>query len=154
MKKYEIKLLSKKFYEYYSSNDFKEILLKENRPYLILLIKIQKYDFAIPFRTNIHHKYSFILSKDKDKNSGLDFTKSIIVKNKDYIGNNAYINDEEYIELNTYFPKIIKKYIKFLEKYISIINSDKNYVEKRLFDNSSLKYFEKELLELNLVGIA
>lgn len=104
--------------------------------------------------TNIHHKYSFILSKDKDKNSGLDFTKSIIVKNKDYIGNNAYINDEEYIELNTYFPKIIKKYIKFLEKYISIINSDKNYVEKRLFDNSSLKYFEKELLELNLVGIA
>lgn len=50
MKKYEIKLLSKKFYEYYSSNDFKEILLKENRPYLILLIKIQKYDFAIPFR--------------------------------------------------------------------------------------------------------
>ncbi|WP_335996910.1 hypothetical protein [Fusobacterium polymorphum] len=42
----EFYLLTKKFYEKYSN--CKEILEKENRPYTICIIEINKLTFAIP----------------------------------------------------------------------------------------------------------
>ena len=69
----EFYLLTKKFYEKYSN--CKEILKKENRPYTICIIEINKLTFAIPIRHNINHKYSI----KTFNNQGLDFTKAVII---------------------------------------------------------------------------
>mgnify|MGYP000979967148 CR=1 FL=1 len=92
----EFYLLTKKFYEKYSN--CKEILKKENRPYTICIIEINKLTFAIPIRHNINHKYSI----KTFNNQGLDFTKAVIIIDKAFISEkNVYIEQEEYEELST-----------------------------------------------------
>lgn len=54
-KKYELKYLSEEFYKKYNSVDYPEIEKKKERPYMVMLIKIENNTFAIPFRTNVKH---------------------------------------------------------------------------------------------------
>ena len=147
MKRYEIRLLTKEFYDFYCSCPG-EILSKENRPYLNLLVEIDEYKYAIPFRSNITHKYSYIFSSSIKAKSGLDFTKSIIIEKEEFIGEVAYIRDEEYIELTTYFNKILNKFIEFLKFYKTIIvKENKTYREQMIYNNSPLKYFMQNVNE-------
>ena len=46
----------------------------ETRPYIILLIEIEKNKFAIPIRTNLH-KTRDCYESNPQTNSGLDYTK-------------------------------------------------------------------------------
>ena len=114
----EFYLLRKKFYEKYSN--CKEILKKENRPYTICIIEINKLTFAIPIRHNINHKYSI----KTFNNQGLDFTKAVIIIDKAFISEkNVYIEQEEYEELSTKKSLIkpkLKKFIKTIKKALKI----------------------------------
>ena len=74
MKKFEIRLLSEKFYEKYSKSIFSEIMDKgESRPYLVLLIEINNKTFGLPFRSNINHKYAFMIKNNRGLKEGIDF---------------------------------------------------------------------------------
>jgi protein AbiQ len=55
--------LSNQFYQQYNSSNCPEIEKKQNRPYIMLLVKIEDLTFAIPFRSNIRHKYAFMTDK-------------------------------------------------------------------------------------------
>ena len=136
----EFYLLKKKFYEKYSN--CKEILKKENRPYTICIIEINKLTFAIPIRHNINHKYSIKTFNNK----GLDFTKAVIIIDKAFISEkNVYIEQEEYEELSTKKSLIKPKLKKFIKTYKKAIKNPDDLKNKILCEFSSLQYFHKEL---------
>ena len=56
---YKIKQLSEKFYSDYNQSEFPEILHKDDRPYLVFIVKINDNTFAVPFRTNITHNHGY-----------------------------------------------------------------------------------------------
>ena len=129
----EFYLLTKKFYEKYSN--CKEILKKENRPYTICIIEINKLTFAIPIRHNINHKYSI----KTFNNQGLDFTKAVIIIDKAFISEK---NVKNYQQKKSLIKPKLKKFIKTYKKAIKNPNDLKN---KILCEFSSLQYFHKEL---------
>ena len=138
----EFYLLTKKFYEKYSN--CKEILKKENRPYTICIIEINKLTFAIPIRHNINHKYSI----KTFNNQGLDFTKAVIIIDKAFISEkNVYIVYKtrriwRIINKKISYKAKIKKIYKDYKKGIKNPDDLKN---KILCEFSSLQYFHKEL---------
>ena len=95
----QVRLLSPLFYERNSDN--REILSKQNRPYLVLLVEYRGLKFAIPFRSNIQHShaYKFQGESSKRRSSGLDFSKSVVIFNEDEIGMPAHIDSKEHTEL-------------------------------------------------------
>ena len=62
----QVRLLSPIFYERYSDN--REILSKQNRPYLVLLVEYRGLNFAIPFRSNIQHSHAYKFQGESSKN--------------------------------------------------------------------------------------
>ena len=79
MKNIKIVKLTNKFYNKYKNH--KEILNKNNRPYLILLIKVNNTIFTISFRSNLNYEYDYKLSD----NEGLDFLKVIPIIDNEFI---------------------------------------------------------------------
>lgn len=136
MKNIKIVKLTNKFYNKYK--DCKEILHKNNRPYLILLIKINDTTFAIPFRSNLNHKYGYKLSD----NGVLDFLKAIPIIDNGFIDNKLIkIKREEFNKLNSEYNLIFEEFEKFIKVYIKAINNPKKRNEYlRLY--STLQYFQ------------
>lgn len=105
---------------YLDFNHYKEILIKNERPYIMLIVCYNNHDFAIPFRSNIKHSNYY---KTSDT-GGIDYTKSIIVTDKKYIDNkNPILRDNEF--------KVIKgKEFEIKERFITYINRYKKHIEK------------------------
>ena len=147
-KDYQLNYLSTEFYNKYSNSEYPEIENKDNRPYMVVLIKIENNTFAVPFRTNVTHNNCYKFKKSTRPTNtitGLDYTKAVIVNNDAYIGEAARINDMEYTELSNNSAFIIKQFTKFVADYISYANGKKNYYASRKFQFTTLKYFHKEL---------
>ncbi len=92
---YKLNYLSADFYAAYDSVTFPEIENKSNRPYIVILLKIENNTFALPFRTNVKHSscYKFkTSSRPTDTITGIDYTKAVVVNNSNYIGASARIN--------------------------------------------------------------
>ena len=144
----KLNYLSAEFFAKYNSTDYPEIENKNNRPYMVILIKIENNTFAIPFRTNVPHNncYKF-KSSTRPTNSvtGLDYTKAVIVNDSSYIGDAARINDKEYIELNSNYHLIIKQFSKFVADYIEFVKGKNSYYTSKRFKFTTLKYFHAEL---------
>ena len=147
-KNYKLNYLSSNFYTKYNPVTYPEIEHKDDRPYMVILVKIDCNTFAIPFRTNIKHNNCY---KFKDSSrathsvTGLDYTKAVIVNNSEYIGASARIDDKEYIELNKNYYFIIKQFKKFVADYIKFINGKQSYYATKKFKFTTLKYFHNEL---------
>ena len=62
-RKYIIRQLSKDFYQKYDRYNYPEIERKKDRPYMVMLIRIDNNIFAIPFRTNIKHNACYKFKK-------------------------------------------------------------------------------------------
>lgn len=145
---YSLNYLSSDFYYKYNSKNYPEIECKPSRPYLVMLIKIDKNTYAIPFRTNIRHKYCY---KFKHSNrmtnsvTGLDYTKAVIVNDSIYIGSGATIDNKEFVELNNKYYFIVKQFKKYVDGYSDYVNEKLNEYEKRKYQYSTLKYFHNEL---------
>lgn len=147
-KDYQLNYLSDTFYAKYNQQNFPEIENKNNRPYMVILIKLENNTFAIPFRTNVPHNncYKFKTStRPTDSVTGLDYTKAVIVNNEAYIGSSARINDKEYIELSNNYHFIVKQFKKFVSDYINFTNGKSNYYAAKKFRFTTLKYFHTEL---------
>ena len=104
----ELRYLSSLFYQKYK--DCPEIMSKgETRPYIILIIEVENNTFAIPIRTNLH-KTKDCYESNPQTNSGLDYTKAVVISRDDYIDSSRF-PEIEHKEFN---------YIKFKEREIKI----------------------------------
>ena len=147
--KFELRFLSKDFYNEYPQKEFKEMIQKESRPFLVLLIKIKDLTFAIPFRSNVRHDYCYKFknsTRDTVTSTALDFSKAIIVNDEKYLENTAIIDKKEYIELSTKFYFIFQKFERFVYKYIDVIKKfPKDSYEYKRMKFCTLQYFHTEL---------
>ena len=145
---YKISYLTKEFYRNFTEDKFPEILHKENRPYLVFIVKVENNTFAIPFRTNVTHQYSYRFKntdKATDTSTGLDFSKAVIVNENLYIGNDASIDKKEFIELENKVYFIIKKFSNYVKNYIRYTKDKNTEMLDKKYKFSSLQYFNKEL---------
>ena len=69
--------LSAAFYAQFGH--YEEILTKEERPYYVLLLELDGLTYAIPLRSHITHPYCFIANDSAGQNSGLDFSKAVVI---------------------------------------------------------------------------
>ena len=139
----KIRLLSTLFYERYSNNP--EILSKQNRPYLVLLVEYRGLHSAIPFRSNIQHThaYKFQGTSTKRQSSGLDFSKSVIIFHDDEIGIPAHIDSKEHTEILKRYDFIIEKFQRYIEAFIEGLKQEPLQPKYKL---SSLTYYKELLL--------
>ncbi len=147
-KDYQLNYLATEFYKKYNNADYPEIENKNNRPYMVLLVKIDENTFAIPFRTNVPHNNCYKFKKSTRPTNtvtGLDYTKAVIVNDDKYIGAAARINDSEYTELSDNRLFIIRQFKKFVADYIKYAAGKNTYYATKKFMYSTLKYFHKEL---------
>jgi protein AbiQ len=91
--------LSEKFYNDYPSDQYPEMMLKENRPYTQVITEVNGLKFAVPLRSDISHRTD-VLWTDKQAKHGLDFTKAVLILDDEYISDKrAYIRDKEHQHL-------------------------------------------------------
>lgn len=81
--------------------------------------------------------------------SGLDYTKTIIITNPDYISSKSSIIDkDEYFITRRNINKIAREALSYIDDYVNHI-TQKQLLDNREFENryrlSTLKYFHKEL---------
>lgn len=146
--KFEIKCLSSAFSLRYPISLYPEFEEKESRPYVVFLVKIEDHTFALPFRTNMNHKYGYKFktsSKDTNVGTGLDFTKAVIVDDLSLIGKDAIVDKKEFKELSEKYYFIRNKFINYLRNYKKYINGELNEYQSRAYKYTTLKYYHKEL---------
>ena len=137
-------LLSASFYERNSANT--EILAKGNRPYLVLVVMYRGLKFAIPFRSNIQHThaYKFQVDKSQKQNSGLDFSKSVLIFNDDELGCPAHLISAERKELLKHFNFIVEKFHAYIDDFIEGLKAEPLQPKYRM---SALTYYKETLLK-------
>ncbi len=145
---YTINRLSPDFFKDYNPIDFPEIENKQNRPYMVLVIKIENNTFALPLRTNIRHNYGYKFknsNRETESSSGIDYTKAVIVNNQKYIGEETFINSSEYIEIDRYKNSIVSGFKRYLDGYINFWKNGGNSYSAKRYQYSTLQYFHAEL---------
>lgn len=149
MSNYILASLSKEFFQDYDPKDFPELEHKEGRPYLVFLIKIENNTFAVPFRTNIRHKFAYRFKntgRETESRTGLDFTKAVIVNEERYIGEEEkLIDDIEYIELDSKFYFIQNQFKRYVLRYHKHLAGELDERQSKAYRFTTLKYFHKEL---------
>lgn len=152
---YEICYLEDSFFEDYPNPPNCELLKKKERPYNCLIIETH-YDYCIciPYRTNIKHANGFIFRKSKRaklNRSGLDYSKSLIIKDMAYLKKGISIIDkDEYLETKMYMDKIVIGITKYIDDYINHHKATDIIIEpeyRRKYSLSTLQYFH-DLLNL------
>lgn len=144
MRNLKYRFLSAEFYRDYA--DCSELEHKVNRPYAVALVHYNNYDFAIPFRSHIRHKYAFFTTKDKDK--GLDYTKAVPILKAEYIDNirvPQMIDKEERQALFNKAEQVEQELAAYIAKYIKARRKQHIEANKMFCQYSSLQYFHKEL---------
>ena len=142
-------LLTDQFLQDYPSSCFPELLLKQKRPYVSLLLEMHDYFICIPFRTSIKHENAFLFktSRRSQKNhSGLDYSKLVIIRDKRYIDlkTKVVVDHDEYVETLQNLPKIINEvgdYIRDYMNHIQGIHLMNSLEFNRKYQYSTLPYF-------------
>lgn len=151
---FQVLKLTEAFYRNYPDSDYPEILKKHDRPYTCLLIDLHYNDYFIclPFRSNIRHKYAFRFKdslRAKKNKSGLDYTKMLIIKKEEYIGQKeALVDTDEYKEMRRHIIHIANAAVQYLEEYIAHKKGSKPLhpqAYQRKYGRSTLPYFNTEL---------
>lgn len=151
---FQIRTLSNQFYIDYPISQYPEILYKNIRSYDVVVLELDflkgKY-VCVPFRSEMRHNngYKFKYSKrSKAHQSGLDFSKLIILNTSSYFLHYSNIDQDEFNEFKLYADTIHKRLEKYILNYrnhklgINILTTN-HY--NRLYKYSTLKYFHKEL---------
>lgn len=149
--------LTQQFYDRYPNPPYEEIESKEGRSYDCLLIQ-SHYDYfiCIPFRSRVNHKYAFHFkhsARSQKGRSALDYSKSVIVNNMDYIDSNPGIVDaDEYSEMMRNMDRIVREVLAYVDDYVSYCNKSEKHISdeefQRRYRYSSLQYFH-EILGVN-----
>lgn len=135
-------ILTKEFYAKYGH--MKEILKKHDRPYVCVEIEVDGLTFAIPFRHNINHGFSFhTIGK-----AGLDFTKAIIVTDNTYISSDKpTIESAEFTIIKKEEQKIKYRFRQFLRQYKKALSHPEVPRNTNLITYSALQYFKEYLYD-------
>lgn len=121
---YRISKLTDLFYDDYPNPPYEEIMQKRQRAYNCLLFEM-KYDYfiCVPFRTEITHSYAYHFKKSKRSlkhKSGLDYTKIVIIRKKEYMDNKeALIDDDEFNETMINLERIRREALTFVTSIFS-----------------------------------
>lgn len=150
--------LNAEFFERHK--DHAEILSKQERPHLVLVIQVGALTFAVPFRTSAHrpklgkisHCFFFSTSgrrslSKEGKIPALDFSKAVVVTERD-IGKDAVIDHAEFIEMHDNMKTIEARFRAFLKYYLDCIKTGEN-LDKPVIRYSALQYFKNEIMSLN-----
>lgn len=139
--------LTNDFYIKYSSCS--EIEQKQNRPYCMLLTKIDEVTWAIPLRSNINHNY--VVWSNKINKCGLDLSKAVVVEDSKYIDTttHVWIRTDEFKILKSKEHIINKKMQNYIRKYVKTYKRQDIKRNKNLCEFSTLQYFHKYIKELN-----
>ena len=138
--------LNSNFYNKYL--DREEILKKQNRPYVIFVVNINNIDWAIPFRSNIRHKYAYMT--DKINNNGIDFTKAVVIDiNNDIDSQNVQIRQVEFNKIKGKEHVIKNDFENFLKRFEKAINKPEISEHRKILMFSSLNYFIEEVIMSN-----
>jgi len=148
----EFHRLSAVFYAQFGR--YEEILTKEERPYYVLLLKLDNLTYAIPLRSHITHPYCFIADNSTGQNSGLDYSKAVVITDSaKYIDPAPVtIRQHEYNVLKQREHLIKKQFSSYAASYRKeILRRQKNPALpiSMLCRYASLKHFHKELGLLN-----
>ena len=147
----QIYSLSPKFYVDYPSVQYPEILAKQDRPYSCLLIEYMDDLFiCVPFRSHVRHKYAYHFktsARSKRWQSGLDYTKLVLIKNNAYLNTAApaVVDQDEYKETVLNLPRIAREVFAYISDYKNDLNGVQKLHPKewqRRYGNSSLPYFD------------
>ena len=144
----EFHRLSAAFYTQFGRCE--EILTKEERPYYVLLLELNGLTYAIPLRSHITHSYCFIADSLNGKNSGLDYSKALVITDSaKYIDPAPVtIRQHEYNVLKQREYLIKKQFSSYVALYKKeICRRQKNPLlpVSMMCRYSTLKYFHKEL---------
>jgi|GEM_PF-3244190 len=114
--------------EFFVDNpSLKEILEPDTankiRPYGYISVKVKGNNFAIPIRTRLPHKTGFITATNtivgsRGFNSGLDYTKAVLVNDARYLGITFKIKPAEYKKVRKNQNRIISEFTSFVEDYL------------------------------------
>lgn len=137
--------LSKEFYEKYA--DCPEILQKQDRPYVVLVIDVGKKKFAVPIRTHINKKNLDSVITKPGENSGLDFIKAVCIEKESYIEKTRYpeISQMEFNVLKFKEREITRAFTRFVTEYIKDAKRHKKnpaIPQNPRFQFCTLKYFD------------
>ena len=146
----ELRKLTKKFYKDYPKRKFPEIEHKSSRPYVVLLVKVDDVQFAIPLRSNIRHSYCYkFKTSDRETNSStaIDFSKAVVITNPSYLGNNTDINDKEYLEIQQKTFFILKQFKRYVNGYIKFKLEGGNKHTQKKYRFTTLEYFNDVILK-------
>ncbi len=139
------------------SSDNPNVIQNDERPYYVAISLDATYKAFVPIRTNLRHRYGFVTKNENGIKSGLDFTKTLIVeiaKYTSYLNHLRTISNKEYGKISRNSEIIEQKLKSFLlETFIPIKNKnplDRTMNESRVYDYSSLQYFEDILDKLDL----
>jgi len=119
------------------------------RGYAVVIINLNDLTFAIPLRTNIKHKASYITVKSKFKGirgKGLDFSKAVLISKDEHISNNLFkISPNEHKTLQNKDHFITDRFGKYVASYVKAIKScDKNILTSPEYRFSTLKNYHKD----------
>lgn len=145
-----IYLLSQKFMQAYPLSLYPELMYKQGRPYTCLLIQTHEgYLICVPFRSSIHHKNAFLFkhsARSEKSQSGLDYSKIILIQDEEYLDSskNALVDQDEYREMRTSLPKIVKQVDLYIRRYKDHVIGAKPLHKReyeRNYQYSTLPYF-------------
>ena len=151
---YQVLNLTNKFYADYPNPPYKEILRKNSRPYNCLLVQSRYgYFICIPYRSHINHKYAFKFKnsiRSKRTNSGLDYSKILIIRKSEYIGStDAIVDKDEFNETRDNIVYIKSDAQKYIDNYVDgLLGKPTKFDKKkfkRVYEYSTLQYFHYEL---------
>jgi protein AbiQ len=121
------------------------------RGYGIVVIKINNLTFAIPLRSNIRHKASYIVKRNTGQGGfgkGLDYSKALLITNRSYILSNEpfMIPPDEHKRLSNKGAYIRSSFEKYVYKYIAAVKkNDQNILRSNLYRYSTLQNYHREL---------
>lgn len=145
----DVYLLSQKFETNYPTAQYPEIMYKHGRPYNCLLIDThQDYFICVPFRSYINHGNAYMFRNSQRSRycrSGLDYSKSVIIKDAAYLDSaTAIVDQDEYTEAMRNMNTIAQEVVAYVDTYVGHLNGS-NPIHEREFQRkyrfSSLKYF-------------
>lgn len=151
---YQVLNLTNKFYSDYPDPPYREIVRKNGRPYNCLLVQSHYgYFICIPYRSHINHKYAFKFKdsiRSKRTNSGLDYSKIVIIKKSEYLGSTeAIVDKDEFNETRDNIEYIKNDAQRYIDNYVNYLMGKTTKYDKKEFERvyrySTLQYFHNEL---------
>lgn len=145
----ELRYLSERFYLEVAPH-LEEILLKETRPYCVLLVKVKNLDFALPLRSNLPEREGIgiktIPNPDKEgRFKGVDFSKAILLTDKSYLKTDRVQlkKKSELLNIQGNERRIVREFKKYVSEYITAHKNGSTLDDK--FEYTTLVNYHTEL---------